>query len=115
MINEALIAATLVLAPLGGAAALVAQEPADTTVARGREVYRQQRCRLCHSIDGDGNRRYPLDGVGSRLNDEDLRKWIVAPQEMSPGVRKRAYDKLSKADLKALVAYLKSLQAPSEP
>lgn len=83
---------------------------ADTLVARGKEVYRQQRCRVCHSVEGDGNRRWPLDGVGSRLDDDALRKWIVAPQEMQPGVRKRAYDRLLPADLEALIAYLKTLK-----
>lgn len=85
--------------------------PADSLVARGKEVYRQQRCRVCHSIAGDGNRRYPLDGVASRLGEDALRKWIVAPREMQPGVRKRAYDRLPAADVAALVAYLKTLRA----
>lgn len=85
-------------------------EAADTLVARGKEVYRQQRCRVCHSIAGDGNRRWPLDGVGSRLDEDAIRKWIVAPQEMQPGIRKRAYDRLPPADVDALVAYLMTLK-----
>jgi ubiquinol-cytochrome c reductase cytochrome b subunit len=99
---------------------MVAQRPVlagaqipDSLAVRGKLVYQEQRCRLCHSVGGDGNRRSPLDRVGSRLTGEDLRKWIVAPQEMKPGIRKRPYDKLSAADLNALVAYLKSLRSPS--
>ncbi len=84
----------------------------DTTaqVARGKQVYTEQRCQRCHSIAGAGNRRYPLDGIGSRLTAGEIRKWIVAPREMNPKVSKRAYDKLPAADLEALVVYLQSLK-----
>ncbi len=75
------------------------------TVARGRAVYSEQRCRVCHSIEGDGNMRSPLDGIGDRLTEEEIRLWIVAPQEMNPAVPKRAFQ-LSEEDLHALVAYL---------
>jgi mono/diheme cytochrome c family protein len=78
----------------------------SAAVARGRTVYVEQRCRMCHAIDGQGNARSPLDGVGGRLTDDEIRRWIVAPQEMQPGVAKRGYQ-LSPEDLEALVAYLK--------
>jgi mono/diheme cytochrome c family protein len=76
----------------------------------GRRVYEEQRCQLCHSVAGAGNTRGPLDGVGSRLSAEEIRKWIVEPQTMKPGVRKRAYDKLPADRLDALVAYVASLK-----
>jgi hypothetical protein len=56
-----------------------------------------------------GSRRYPLDGVGSKLSADDIRTWIVAPREMNPKVSKRAFDSLSPPDLEALVAYVSSL------
>jgi mono/diheme cytochrome c family protein len=82
----------------------------DARVKRGAEVYREQRCQACHSIAGVGNKRYPLDGVGDRRTVEEIRTWIVAPREMNPKVAKRAYDRLPKADLDALVAYLETLR-----
>ena len=84
----------------------------EARVTRGAEVYREQKCQACHSVAGVGNRRYPLDGVGTKLTEEEILTWIVAPREMNPKVRKRAYDKLPKGDLEALVAYLKSLRQP---
>ena len=39
-------------------------------VARGRAVYVEQRCRACHSIEGEGNTRSPLDGVSGRLTEK---------------------------------------------
>ena len=76
-----------------------------TIISRGRAVYAEQRCRVCHSIEGDGNTRSPLDGVSGRLTEEQIRLWIVAPKEMNPAVAKRGYQ-LSEEDLNALVAYL---------
>jgi mono/diheme cytochrome c family protein len=83
------------------------------SVERGKEVYKTQRCAMCHAIAGAGNRRHPLDDVGSRLTPDVIRTWIVAPQEMDPKVRKKAYA-LPPEDLDALVAYLRTLQAPSQ-
>ena len=81
-----------------------------TVIELGKEVYRAQRCSLCHFIGGVGNRRSPLDGVGDRLTEAEIRAWIVAPQTMNPKVRKRAYDKLPPKELDALVAYMMSLK-----
>lgn len=106
------VSATLliILVNVWGGSIFAQADPAR--VARGAGVYREQKCQACHSIAGAGSRRYPLDGVGSRLTEDDIRKWIVAPREMKPTVSKRAYDKLPKADLEALVAYLKGLRKP---
>jgi len=96
---------------LGSTTAARASDDA-AAITRGTEVYGEQRCATCHAIGGVGNRRNPLDGVGSRLSADDIRKWIVAPREMNPKVRKRAYDSLPAADLDALVTYLVSLKKP---
>lgn len=77
--------------------------------ARGAAVYEAQRCGTCHSVAGKGSQRSPLDGVGAKLNQDQLRKWVVAPREMDPKVRKRPY-KLSPEDLDALVAWLSTLK-----
>lgn len=95
-------------------ALLESQAPAEAPfdpalVPNGVKVYAAQRCAACHSIEGVGNKKYPLDGVADKLTVEQLRKWIVAPREMDPKVRKRAYDKLDPKDLEALVMYMRSL------
>ena len=77
--------------------------------AAGRRVYEEQRCAACHSIAGKGNRRNPLDGVATRLTPEQIRVWVVAPQEMKPGVQKKAYE-LPDAELDALLSYLSGLR-----
>lgn len=104
------VSAVLVFLMAAYSAPACAQSAAPNPVERGKAVFKEQQCQACHSVAGAGNRRYPLDAVGSTLSEDAIRKWIVAPREMNPTVRKRAYDKLSKPDLDALVAYLKTLR-----
>lgn len=85
---------------------------ADPVVARGEAVYREQRCFACHAIAGQGSPRAPLDGVGSRLTPEELRLWVVAPQQIRPGVRKPAFDDLPEEDVVALVRFMEGLTVP---
>ena len=79
--------------------------PEVAAINRGRAVFIEQRCQRCHSLHGVGNKRSPLDGVGGRLSENDIRQWITAPQTMKSGIAKRAY-KLSAEDLDALVEYV---------
>lgn len=83
--------------------------------ADGAKVYAAQKCSMCHSIAGVGNKKLPLDGVGTKLTADQIREWIVNPVEAAKKANStakpamRAYPKLEKADLDALVAYTKSL------
>ncbi|HUL75220.1 MAG TPA: cytochrome c [Vicinamibacterales bacterium] len=85
-------------------------------VAKGKQVYADQKCSICHSIAGVGNTKGPLDDVGSRLKAEDIRAWIVTPKEMTQKTKAprkpemKAYPALPKADLDAVVAYMLSLK-----
>ena len=82
----------------------------DLGVETGRKLYKEQRCAACHGIVGEGKPRYPLDGVGDKLTDPEIRKWLVSPQEMNPDVRKSSYDHLSRSEIDGLVAYMMSLK-----
>jgi mono/diheme cytochrome c family protein len=85
-------------------------------VAHGEKIYVAQKCSVCHSIAGKGNAKGPLDNVGAKLNDEELRQWLIAPRvmaEKTKATRKPLmpeYTKLSKEDLDGLIAYLKTLK-----
>jgi cytochrome c2 len=83
---------------------------AGDAAEKGKQVYEREKCAMCHSIAGKGNKRNPLDGMGGRLGRDEIRKWIVSPQEMKPGVKKKAFDKLADEDLEALVDYIESLK-----
>lgn len=81
-------------------------------VAKGATVFAAQKCSMCHALDGKGNAKGVLDEVGSKLTADEIRQWITTPAEMtakSGATRKpamRAYPKLPKEDLDALVAFL---------
>jgi mono/diheme cytochrome c family protein len=90
---------------------------AEQDVARGEKVYAAQKCNMCHSIAGKGQAKGPLDGVGSKLSEAEIREWIVDPVAMTKkhnATRKppmtAKYKSLPKEDLDALVAYMASLK-----
>ncbi len=76
----------------------------------GRAVYDQNHCWICHSIEGKGNKKTPLDKVGSNLYPDQIKKWIVSPKEMKPETKMKAYNQLSEKDLADLVEYLSGLK-----
>ena len=85
-------------------------------IERGVKVYAEQKCSVCHSIDGKGNAKGPLDSVGLKLSADEIREWLVHPAEMTKKTKAerkpamRAYPKLPKEDLDAIVAYMQSLK-----
>src|SRR6266487_3366689 len=86
----------------------------DATIAKGQQVYADQKCALCHSIGDKGNKKGPLDGVGSRRTAAEIREWITDAKGMTAKMKTtrkpemKAYS-LPKEDVDALVAYLGSL------
>jgi mono/diheme cytochrome c family protein len=85
-------------------------------VVPGRSIYQEQNCSLCHSVDGSGNPRYPLDGVGARLGREEIRRWTIGADELRDEMPGRAfrmkqhYRRLPPEELDALIAYMQSLR-----
>ena len=85
------------------------------TAEQGAKVYAAQKCSICHSIDGVGNKKLPLDGVGSKLTADEIREWIVNPAEAAKKHTStakpmmKAY-KMPPAELDALVTYMASLE-----
>lgn len=102
-----------------GFAATAASAQSVDSIEHGKKVYAAQKCQVCHSIQATGNKKGPLDEVGSRLSKEEIEAWIVSAPEMTAktkAARKpamRAY-KIEKADLDALVAYMQSLKGKSK-
>ncbi len=88
---------------------------AQDQIAKGEAVYTAQKCSLCHSIGEKGNKKGPLDGVGSKLSADDIRMWMTDAKAMTAktnATRKpdmKSYT-LPKDELDALVAYMVSLK-----
>jgi len=82
----------------------------DAALDHGKEVYAAQKCALCHSISGVGGKKLALDGVGSRLKPDLIKKWIRTPKEMKAGSTMKPYPNLPDKDLNDLTAYLGTLK-----
>ena len=96
--------------------AAVASAQDAAIIEKGKQVYAAQKCQVCHSVAGVGNKRGALDDVGARLKAEEIRQWIVAAPEMTAKMKAerkppmKAYGHLPKEDVDALVAYMTSLK-----
>lgn len=106
-----LISVGLIGGLMAGALPALAQD--DAQIAKGKETFTAQKCSMCHSVEGKGNKNQPLDGVGSKLTPEQIKKWIVSPKEMKTDSKMKAYPGMSAADLDSLVAYIASLKTKS--
>jgi mono/diheme cytochrome c family protein len=103
-----------------GSMALVAQAPDAAKVAAGQKAYDTQKCNTCHQIKGQGGKlSTALDGVGGKLTEADIHKWLTSPAEMEAKLPKKPAmpmstflksHKLTDADVEALTAYMLSLK-----
>src|SRR5215813_12442477 len=94
---------------------LSAPARAQDAKTKGTQLFADQKCTLCHSIGDKGNKKGPLDDVGSKLSAAEIREWITDSKGMSAKMKTtrkpemKAYS-LPKEDVDALVAYLGSLK-----
>jgi mono/diheme cytochrome c family protein len=86
------------------------------TAEQGKKVYADQKCSVCHSVAGTGNKKGPLDKVGTKLSADEIHSWIVDAPAMAAKTKAdrkppmKAYATLPKGDVDALVAYMQSLK-----
>lgn len=99
-----------------------AQSPLTTEEKLGQQVFEENGCGACHTVRGTsatGMVGPDLTHVGSRLtlaagtfpnNIGTLAGWVSSAQHLKPGNRMPSFDNLSGVQLRALAAYLRSLQ-----
>lgn len=90
---------------------------AQGNAAHGKQLFTDNKCGVCHSIAGTGNKKGPLDDVGSKMSGGDIRQWITSAPEMAAKAKAdrkppmKAYSTLAKEEVDDLVAYLSTLKA----
>ncbi len=104
--------------------AVAQRQPSPTAgvASRGQQVFAQNTCVNCHTIQGTqaaatagpdlshfGSRSQLGSGVRPNTPD-NLRAWVRNPQDVKPGALMPIYTQLSEADLNALVEYLEGLK-----
>ena len=108
---------------VAGALAVVLAIPllAEDKVARGKQVYEEQKCKICHSVGGVGNPKGALDAIGSKHDADTLKQWLTNPKDMAQkagSTRKppmRSFATLPAGDIGALTAYLCTLKKKGGP
>jgi len=111
-VKQTLVTLFVVVITLIAGSPAAAQPPSD----QGQKVFADQKCAICHSIGGQGNKKGILDGIGSKLSADEIRQWITNAPEMAAKAKAerkppmKAFASLPKNDLDALVAYLHSLK-----
>ena len=105
---------------VGFALTITGQGQEKEKIERGVALYTTHKCSQCHSIEGKPAtavaKKGPLDGVGDKLSEDEIRQWLVDAKGMTAktkSTRKPAmknYSKLPKEDVDALVAYIQSLK-----
>jgi mono/diheme cytochrome c family protein len=109
MIRIGVLASVLLCLPVLAAGQTASAE-------HGQKVYAAQKCNVCHSVAGVGNKRGALDGVGKKLSADEIRQWIVDAPAMTAKTKAerkppmKSYASLPKEDIDGLVAYMQSLK-----
>jgi len=104
------------IASITGVLVLLAGAAFAQDAARGKQVYTDSKCGVCHSVAEQGNKKGPLDAVAGKLSAADIRAWITNAPEMAVKAKAdrkppmKAYPDLSKQELDDLVAYLQTLK-----
>jgi mono/diheme cytochrome c family protein len=117
---KAVFVAAVALVAFAGSS-VAAQTPDAKKVEAGKAAFVAQKCGTCHTITGvsTGKLASVLDGVGKKLSDGDVRKWLTNPVELEAKLPKKPAmpmstwlktHKQTDPDVEALVAYMMSLK-----
>jgi cytochrome c oxidase subunit 2 len=98
-----------------------ASPPTEPLLLKGQEIFETYACAMCHTVRGTrakGTVGPDLTHFGSRIriagflpnNRARLQAWIVNAQALKPGVHMPTLDQFEGSELRALAAYLESLQ-----
>jgi cytochrome c oxidase subunit 2 len=99
-----------------------AARPSDPLATQGEAIFLENGCGACHTIRGtvaDGVVGPDLTHVGGRLSlgagtlpngVDEFRQWIAHTDAVKPSVNMPAFGMLPDEDLRALAAYLDSLE-----
>jgi mono/diheme cytochrome c family protein len=108
---------TLSVALMFGALLVLPQlASAQDAAAKGAALYASNKCSTCHSVEGKGNAKGPLDAVGSKFSAAELHQWLDDPTAMSAKIKAtrkppmKSYKSLSQEDKDALVAWMQTLK-----
>jgi cytochrome c2 len=99
--------AVTIIAPFAVAALVTVAAQAGST---GEQIFREK-CTMCHMVKGQGGKIGPdLTRIAAKLKEKDLRGQLENPKKRNPSTPMPSFKTLPKADMDALVGYLKTLK-----
>lgn len=76
----------------------------------GEQIFKQK-CSMCHVVNGKGGPVGPeLTKVYGRMSEKNVREKLETPNKGNPASSMPSFKTLPKADMDALVRYLKTLK-----
>lgn len=97
--------------PIAVAAVTGAPTGETAKALKGKTVYNQNRCDLCHQITGQGGGSGPdLSHVGTKRDAQWLSNLIKNPKSVNPATKMPGYPQLTEDELQALVSFLTELK-----
>jgi mono/diheme cytochrome c family protein len=117
-IRSYLVATVIVLTCFGTVAG------AAPDLANGKALAQKQ-CMACHSLEGKGNVKGPLEGLGAKLSADEIRQWMVDPKGMTAKANATRTPKMDALPnmlkfptpeaLDDVIAFVASLKTPPPP
>ncbi|MEI6702559.1 MAG: cytochrome c [Deltaproteobacteria bacterium] len=89
-------------------AAVALMTVAAQAESKGEQIFKQK-CAMCHVVNGKGGKIGPeLTKIGSKAI--DVKSQLETPKKKNPANSMHSFKSLPKADLDALLEYLKALK-----
>jgi cytochrome c2 len=83
---------------------------AAQAAAKGEQVFKEK-CAMCHVVKGKGGTIGPeLTKIASKLKDKEILAQLENPKKRNPSTSMPSFKTLPKADMDALMGYLKTLK-----
>jgi cytochrome c2 len=99
--------AVMIIAAFAAAALITVAAQAES---QGEQVFKQK-CAMCHSVKGAGGKMGPdLTTISARMKVKSIKAQLENPKKANPKSSMPSYKALAKADMDALLDYLKTLK-----
>jgi len=77
---------------------------------RGEQIFKEK-CAMCHVVKGQGGKIGPeLTKIAAKMKEKEIRAQLDNPRKANPASTMPSFKALPKADMDALVGYLKTLK-----
>lgn len=78
--------------------------------SKGEQIFKQK-CAMCHIVNGKGGAIGPdLTRIAAKMKEGDLKAQLENPKKKNPSTSMPSFKTLPKADMDALMGYLKTLK-----